>query len=363
MRATRADPRHYALIGFIAAALSLPGWWFAREAFLGAYLAAWWFCLGIALGGMANVWVHNLTGGAWGEPLREPLLALGSVLPLFAILLVPPFLDLSALFPWARDAVDWSGEFSRPAFKRWWLAQPFFVVRSVLYLAIWIALGRLAQRPALQRSPGYAAAALIVYGLTVSLAAYDWIMSLVPEWYSTTFGLLIATGQMLAGLAFAIVLHAFSDNPPARSMFRDWGNLLLMYVLSWAYLAFTQYLIIWAENLPHEIAWYLPRLESGWWWVGWLLILGHFFLPLLILLFRNAKEAPRLIGSLAVGLLAMHAVEVWWLVMPSLQRPGVHALWLAPLLMIAVSAFAIACRLWLRPPAIVPAPSSGVEHA
>jgi hypothetical protein len=339
-------PRQWAIVGIVALVLALPGWWLARNAFWGAYLAAWWFCAGIALGGMANVWVHNLTGGAWGEPLRPPLLALGRTLPLLAVLFVPLLLDLSGLFPWTHETAKWAGEFAKPGFKMTWLSAPFFIARSALYLVIWIALGWLAQRPRLQRSQAYAAGALIIYGLTVGLAGIDWIMSLVPEWYSTTFGLLLGTGQMLAGLAFAIVLAASARKPSPGSLFRDWGNLLLMYVLTWAYLAFTQYLIIWAENLPHEIAWYLPRLHSGWWWVGWLLILGHFFVPLLILLFRHAKEAPHLLGSLAATLLVLHLVDVWWLILPSLREPSWHALWLGPLLAIAMGALAAAA--WLH---------------
>ncbi|HSQ02608.1 MAG TPA: hypothetical protein VLN59_01155, partial [Burkholderiales bacterium] len=235
--------------------------------------------------------------------------------------------------------------------------------RAVVYLVAWTVLATLSVRPRLQRSRVYSAAALIIYGITLTLASIDWIMSLVPEWYSTTFGLLVGTGQMLSGLAFAIVLASLAPDPAPRALFRDWGNLLLMYILTWAYLAFTQYLIIWAENLPHEIAWYVPRVQSGWWWIGVLLILGHFFLPLLILLFRHVKEAPRLLGSLAAALLALHLIDVWWLVLPSLETPGWHALWIAPFSFIALGALTLAT--WLRQGVHIEAvPRQGeVQHA
>jgi hypothetical protein len=140
----------------------------------------------------------------------------------------------------------------------------------------------------------------------------------VPEWQSTVFGMLIMIGQGLAGLSFGIVALAVAG-VRRPGVFRDLGNLLLTYVLMWAYLAFTQYLIIWAENLPDEISWYVPRVQTGWLWVGSALILAHFFVPLLVLLSRNAKNAPAVLGALAGALLVAHVVDVFWLTVPSVH--------------------------------------------
>jgi hypothetical protein len=224
-----------------------------------------------------------------------------------------------------------------------WLSRPFFTGRALAYLALWSVLAALAARPALRRSRAMAALGLLAYGFSMSLAAFDWIMSLQPEWYSSVFGLLAATGQMLAGLALAVALLG---RPHAPALLADLGNLLLMYVLTWAYLAYVQYLVIWAENLPHEIAWYLRRDTPGWKAAAWLLGFCHFAAPLLILLSRRAKRAGALLGALAWALLAAHLLDCWWLIMPSANPPTRHWLWMAPALALA---FGLAGAAW--PPA------------
>jgi hypothetical protein len=173
-------------------------------------------------------------------------------------------------------------------------------------------------------------------------------MSLMPLWFSTAFPALIVTGQMLAGFAAALVGAAVGSRTRA-SVFHDLGNLLLVYVLCWAYLAFTQYLIIWAENLPHEITWYIVRLHTQWYWAGCLLVLCHFFIPLLVLLSRNAKQAPFVMGALAAGLLLLHLVDVWWLVVPSVRPHSAHVLWLAPLAALGMSVLVLSLLVRWRP--------------
>jgi hypothetical protein len=304
-------------------------------------------CIGIVMGGLVNVWIHDLTGGAWGDAIRGPLIALSRAMPLLALLFVPVLLAKSALYPWAVPLTDgdhrWAGELSRPEFKRAWLDPMFFVVRSVLYLGIWVALAWFTPGAAWRRSRAWSAAALMIYGITATLAAVDWIMSLVPLWYSTAFGLLVVVGQGLAGLAVGIVAAALIGTyRPA--VFRDLGNILLTYVLLWAYIAFTQYLIIWSENLPHEIAWYVPRVQTAWWWVGCLLIAGHFFVPLLLLLSRAMKDAPLMIAAISGGLLVAHAFDVFWLTVPSVRPDSIHVVWFAPL---ATAAFVMLLSMYV----------------
>lgn len=321
--------------GAVLLAIALPAWALDRTLFWAAYLAAWWFCTGVALGASANVWIHNLTEGEWGEAIRGPSLALARAMPLLALLFVPLLFAMDDVWPWAADAARgtarWHAETSSPGMKSAWLSPLFFVVRSLVYLAIWVALEGLSRTPRFARSRPWSVAALMIYWITASLAAIDWIMSLMPLWYSTAFPPLAVIGQMLAGFAAASAIASLRAG--GRSpVFRDLGNLLLVYVMSWAYIAFTQYLIIWAENLPHEISWYVARLDSGWYWVGWLLIVCHFFLPLLILLSRDAKAVSAVIAAVAVGLLVLHLVDVAWLVVPSLRPRSLHVLWLGPLL-------------------------------
>ncbi|MCA3182404.1 MULTISPECIES: hypothetical protein [unclassified Cupriavidus] len=288
---------------------------------LALYLTAWWCCIGVVMGGLVIVWIHNLTGGAWGEPLRAPLLGMARYTWLLALLFLPILAGVGALYPWAADAARgaqrWVPEIPAhsAAFKSFWLSRPGFVVRGVAVLAIWAVLAALSPSARRARSPRFAAAALIVYGLTVSIAAVDWIMSLMPLWYSSVFGLLLATGQAGAALALGTWLAARRGTPP--DVLIDLGNLLMTAVITWAYLAFTQYLIIWAEDLPHEIGWYLARRVGVWPILAWVLALGHFALPMLALLSRRVKRSPPMLATVAGTVLVMHAVEACWLVLPS----------------------------------------------
>lgn len=296
---------------------------------LRSYLFAWLFLLAIALGSMANLMVHALTGGRWGEPVRPAWLAATRLVPALAILFLPILLGVKLVYPW----VDSPGRY---------LNLPFWIGRSIAWLAIWSVLSiaflradRATVDPASGGSPGarrVAAIGLIVYALTVSLAGVDWIASLTPRWYSSTFGLLLGTGQMLAGAAFGVAMAAYfqpvaGEDEALRLRFHDLGNILLMYVLTWAYLAYTQFLIIWSENLPNEIHWYVPRVQTGWAALGIFLIAFHFFLPLLILLSRAAKRAPRLLAAIAVGLLVAHLGEAFWLVVPTFRPEGFAIAW------------------------------------
>ena len=312
-----------ALPALVLVAAALAGWRLDLRALLACYLAAWWFVTGALLGGLANVWLHQLTGGAWGETIRGPLLRAARWLPLVCLLFLPVLLGAPLLYPWQHGV---PGE-PDAAFRHVWLSPVSFTVRSVGYLLLWSVLAIVETR-ARDRSAARAAVCLLAYGFSVSLAAVDWIMSLQPEWYSSVFGWLAGTGQMLTGLALAVLLI---DRNARRAELPDLGNLLMMYVMTWGYLAYVQFLIIWAADLPHEIAWYLRRGAPGWQAVAWVLVAGHFAGPLCILLSRHAKAAPALMGVLAGALLAAHLLDCWWLVLPSVPFVTHHWLWLAPL--------------------------------
>lgn len=331
--------------GAVLLALFAAGWRSDSAAMLAAYLAAWWCWTGILLGGLANVWLHNLTGGNWGEAIRPVLLRRARALWFAALLFVPVLLSLPALYPWAGGA-GWAATLSEPDFKRAWLAPWPFVIRSAAYLGLWCALAQLSQRAALQRSQPFSALALVLYGCSVSLAAVDWVMSLMPLWYSSIFGLVAGSAQMLGGMALGTLAVTRASVRPDPCLLRDLGNLLLMYVMTLAYLAFMQFLIIWGANLPHEIAWYVPRYQGVWPLVAVLLAGGLFGAPLLIMLFRPAKQAPVLLGALAAALLAMLMLHAWWLVLPSLAVPAAHWLWAAPLGLLTVGAAFLLQARW-----------------
>jgi len=269
-----------------------------------SYLFAWLLFLGLALGGMANLMLHNLSGGAWGSAVRPTFVAAARLVPLAALLGIPVLVAMRQLYPIGESV---------------WFSAPFFAARSIAYLALWSAFGLW-----LRSSVAWSAIGLIVYVFTMSLAATDWIAALVPQWYSTGIGQVVAIGQMLGAMALAVAHAGLRAERTERQVFLDLGNLLLMYVMTWAYLAFMQFLIVWVGNLPREIAWYLPRLQTGWVALGVILVVFHFFAPLAILLFRSAKRSPLLLGSLAAALLAVHVIDVYWLVAPSVRPLGFH---------------------------------------
>lgn len=295
---------------------------------MSSYLFAWLLFLGLALGGMANLMLHNLTGGRWGVAVRPAFDAAARLVPLAALLGIPVLVGMRSLFPIVESG---------------WFSPVFFVARSIAYLVIWAILSFLVRKSVAQ---GLSAVGLIVYAFTLSIAAVDWIAALVPQWYSTGLGLVVGTGQMLGAMALAIAYVGLRTRAATPAIFHDLGNLLLMYVMTWAYLAFMQFLIVWVGNLPREIAWYVPRLQTGWAAIGVLLVVFHFFAPLAILLSRAAKRAPFFLGSLAAALLVMHAIDVYWLIAPSVRPNGFSIAWLDP---VALAVLGVVWWLTWRP--------------
>jgi hypothetical protein len=325
-------PRHL-LAGAALLALAWPGAWIDARMFFAAWLAACWWGLGVVLGALANQWMHRLTGGRWGDALRPAAIVLARRLPWVLLSFLPLFAGLRLLYPWAADLSGaWAHDAARPAFRQAWLTPGFFVVRMLVYAAMWWVLSRHGADAALRK--GRAAASLLLHAAVTSLAAVDLLMSLMPTWHSSGFGLRVLTSQLVGGSAFLVGLSASRLRALPRAsppLSRDLGNLLLMYLMSWAYLAFMEYLIIWAENLPREIAWYLPRVQTGWRWIGLALVVLHLALPLVALLFRALKDDPRRLAWIAFALLGAHALDVAWLVLPSVAPHSLHGWWLFPL--------------------------------
>jgi hypothetical protein len=330
--------RRTQVLGLLLLALPALAWAFAPRTALACWLAAWWWAMGVVLGCFVNAWMSVLAGGGWGEPVRATARLLARRVPW--LLLGPAALAAAVpqLYPWASSDA-WLHGIARPAFVHAWLSQPFFIARLAAYALAWWVLAR----PATLASKGRAAAALLAYTAVTSLAAIDIVMSLVPRWTSTGFGLLMLCTQALAGAgAVAFAMPGLARQPGApRSrrqaghdsvpISRDLGNLLLIWCMTWGYLAFMQFLIIWAENLPREIAWYLPRLRTQWQWAGLVLVLAQLVLPFLTLLQRNVKDRPARLRLVALLLLGATALDASWSIVPSVEAGDMNALWMQPL--------------------------------
>jgi hypothetical protein len=313
------------------------------DQFFRSYLPAFVFVFGIALGSLALLMLQHMTGGAWGMMIRRILEAGARTLPLVALLFVPVVFGLSRLFIWAVPEIVATDAILQQ--KAPYLNPGFFFARAALYFVIWIALGLTlsrwsaaqdAQPPAgderrfrLVSGPG-----LVIYGITVTFASVDWIMSLDPHWFSTIFGMLLMAGQALGALAFAVaVLAAVAEDAPFAGRLNpthlhDLGKLLFALVMFWAYLSFSQFLIVWAGNLPEEIPWFIERLHGGWQYVALVLLVGHFALPFLLLLSRDLKKNRRALAAMAVLILAMRFVDTYWLITPAFEHEGLPVHWM-----------------------------------
>ena len=298
-----------------------------------SWLAAWWWALGIVFGCLANAWMHALSGGAWGVPVRATAFVLARRVPGLLVGLALVAAAMKWLYPWAIEPqAGWARGIAHPAFISAWLSPAFFVARLVVYAIVWWCLSR----PATLASKGRAAASLVAYAVTMSLASVDLVMSLMPGWYSTAFGFIVMSTQALSGAA-AVVMLAVARSPrewPCADrvpVTRDLGNLLLTWCMGWGYLAFMQFLVIWAENLPREIQWFVPRLQTGWQWFGLALVAVQLAIPFIALLFRSVKDRPRRLARVAMLLLAATALDAVWLVLPSVDAHSLHVWWTVPL--------------------------------
>jgi hypothetical protein len=319
-------------VGGIGLALCLAEGLVWPRLFFSSYLVAFLFWVGIALGCIGLAMLHHLVGGQWGLPVRRLLEAGAMTLIPLAVLFLPMAFDLSSVYPWARpDEVRLDPELSH---KSAYLNVSFFLVRAAVYFAIWIAFAFLLNRwsRAQDASPDPAPSrrlqqlsgpGLVILFLTSTFATIDWAMSLEPKWASTIYGPMLIVGEALSTLALIIVVAIMlaAEGPMSEAAtpprLHDLGNLLLAFVMLWAYMAFSQFLIIWSGNLSEEVPWYVRRTHGGWEWVALLLIGVHFFLPFFVLLFRDSKRQFRLLLRVAWLIIVMHLIDLVWLVIPA----------------------------------------------
>jgi hypothetical protein len=309
------------------------------DEFYRAYLLGYMCWLGVALGSMAVIMIRHLTGGGWGVVIRRIQGAAMRSLPLLTLLFIPIAVAVlqGRIYPWAMalDAIQEPHireHLDRHSFiKEAYLNPRGFIIRAIIYFAIWNLLSYLLSRWSkqadapnapdnTQKFKAVAGPGLILYGFSISFAAIDWVMSLDPSWISTIFGLIILIGEVLSGICFAIVVERILFNyRPMSEMLRpdlvhDHGKWTLTFIMVWAYFSFSQWLIIWAGNLPTEITFYMRRLNGGWGWIGLFLALFHFCVPFVILLSRPFKRDIRKLVWLAVWLLFMRYVDLFWII-------------------------------------------------
>ena len=371
-----------ALLGAVVCAILGAG---NPKQFLFSWLVSFLFFLSLALGALFFVLIQYAAQGTWGIVVRRIGETIFATIPVMAALFLPLVFGLRLLYSWSvPGAADHDALL---AWKSPFLNVPFFLIRAVLYFGCWSFIALLYYSVSRNQDgtgdPGMSARlrrlagpAIIVLALTQTFASIDWVMSLTPHWYSTIFGVYFFAGSIVGFIALMSVIAAamrragLLETVISPEHLHDIGKLLFAFTSFWAYIAFSQFFLIWYANLPEETIWYKARLEGSWKAVSILLMAGHFGVPFFYLMGRAVKRRA---STLAIGgawLLVMHFVDLYWLVMPTLHPEGVRPSLLDVAAFVAVGGAFVAAASWLlRRQALVPlrdprlAESRAVENA
>jgi hypothetical protein len=313
--------------------------------FFHSYLFAFLFWNGIAIGCLSLLMIQHLTGGRWGLAIRRLLEAGTRTVPVLVLLFLPVVAGLKRIYPWAGAEQSDATIRHAIAIKQAYLNVPFFLGRAAFYFAVWFLLAHFLNRVSLETDAGLdlrrarqlrsiSGGGLLLMGLTITFMSVDWAMSLDPRWFSTIYGMLFMIGTALSALALCIVvITRIMGTGPLSAVanadtLHDLGKLMLAFIMVWAYFSYSQFLIIWSGNLPEEIPWYLRRFHGAWRFIGLFLVVFHFAVPFLVLLSRDVKRRARTVGLVALWILGVRVVDLFWLVRPEFPQTGFAVHWL-----------------------------------
>jgi len=327
-------------IGIIAAIASVAGAFLAPDSFYSAYLTGFVFWLGLSLGCMAILMLHHLVGGAWSIVIRRILESGMMVLPLMAVLFIPILLNLPKLYFWARPGIT---DPKIVEIAHSYLNFNGILIRYIVYFVIWFGMAYFLNHWSTEqdtiagqstlRFRAMSAIGLVIYSLTISFAVIDWVMSLQARWISTIYGLIFIAGEALSAFCFCVLIETILGKRKPMSEYLtdtevyDHGKFMLAFVMVWTYFNFSQWLIIWAGNLPDEIPWYVRRMNGGWGEVGLFLAVFQFAVPFALLLSRQLKRKAGNLVWLASWIILMRMVDIFWHVEPA-SHPAFHVSWL-----------------------------------
>lgn len=322
------------VIGLVGSVATLAGIGVDSTQAYASWLYAYALFLSLALGSLFFVLVHHITGARWGVSVRRLAEAGMATLPVFALLFVPVIFGMHDLFHWTHEDVRATDPLVQ--WKSAYLDVTFFYVRAVLYFAVWIGLSAYMMKQSVAQDSGdglarlhrmkwASAPGMLLFGLSITFAAFDWLMSLSPHWFSTIFGVYYFSGAVQGSLAMLIVLAlalhkaGYLRGVVTVEHYHDLGKLLFGFTIFFAYIAFSQYFLIWYANIPEETFWFLYRW-GPWQGVSIALIFFTFVLPFFVLLAREAKRMAPVLLLGAVIVLVGRAIDMYWLVFPSLQH-------------------------------------------
>lgn len=359
------------------------GYFKSPDHFFQSYLFAFVFVLGLTLGSLGILMTQHLTGGHWGIVIRRPLESATRTLALVAVFFLPIFFGMKHLYSAWLNAPA-SGEGALSPFQQHYLTPGGFRVRAVIYFAVWGILvflfnrwsreqdvnredRRLRRRLKMLAGPG-----IILYVMAMSFAAIDWVMSLSPHWFSTIYGFIFVAGQLISSMAFATaVVVLLADSEPFSNILQkrhvqDLGSFLLTFLMLWAYFGFSQLLITWSGNLTEEISFYYTRLYGQWAVVAVAVAVLGFFVPFFLLLMSTLKRNFKSIAAIALWLILMRLLDLFWMTRPDFTEHAMPTLWdfAAPLALGGLWLFVFAGQLKQMPllPLGDPKLEEAIEH-
>jgi hypothetical protein len=310
----------------------------SKDAFFRAYLMGYMLVLGFALGSLGLLMLQHLTSGQWGILIRRPLESATRTLPLLFVLFLPIFFfGLEHLYgAWLDPAKLKEEPLSKMQVS--WLTPGGFRIRAVIYFLVWCGLMLIfnfwsrqqdihrEDRALRRRFKMLAGPGIILYVFTLSFAAIDWVMSISPHWASTIYGFLFVAGELISSMALMVIIVVLlaRTGPFAGVLHKrhlwQFGGLLFAFNMLWAYFSFSQLLIIWSGNLPEEITFYRSRLYSSWGIVAVIVLIFHFFVPFFLLLSKDLKRNQRLLPKVAMWMIFMRLVDLYWYTQPEFYR-------------------------------------------
>jgi hypothetical protein len=326
------------LVALIAGAIAGDG----MQHFFFSYLHSFVFCLSLSLGALFFVVLQYLTRAGWSVVVRRLAENMAAAIVPLAALFLPVLLLVIfgsySLYEWNNPAKV--AEDPLISNKAPYLNAPFFAVRCLIYFGVWCGTALYFRKLSVaQDETGDAASTLkleaiapvctFAFALSITFASIDWVMSLNAHWFSTIFGVYFFAGSMVgffATMALIIIYlqqDGFLLKPVTVEHRHDIGKLLFGFTCFWAYCGFSQYMLIWYANIPEETFWYLERITNGWQFVAFTLVIGHFFLPFLILMPRDSKRSKTVLAVMACWMLLMHWIDLYWLIMPERVEGGV----------------------------------------
>lgn len=349
----KIDPKSYLLqekgslgkvaliIGVLGLLLSIIGYFSDSKQFFFSYLTSFAFWVSLGLGGLFFTMLHHISGARWSTVLIRISQAAMSILPLMGIFFIPIFFGISELYDWSNPKIV--AESTVLQGKAGYLNISFFTIRTIIYFAIWAILAFLINKYSRMQDEGenttkqlriISAPGMFLFAFTISFAAFDWLMSLDPHWFSTMFGAYFFGGSFVIILAFLIIMANYLksngtlNNEIGYAHFSDLGKLFFGFIVFWAYLGGAQYFFIWYANIPEETVWFLDRWKNSWKTVSLLLIFGHFLIPFASLIFFNTKRNRKILMFFAFWMFFFHYVDMYWLIIPTLHHESAHISWM-----------------------------------